>query len=1367
MLQAGLQRMWSRVRVTRHDSRQDTTSLRQRSDPCSATRALLTLLMWFCACSTEDAIVYVGASSGLNPAIPTDGTAGALVIPKPAGVTPGMALIASIAARPQQQNPPGVSQGVVWTPPPGWNLMTSTNQPSGGLSTLPQGMTLLTYYRIAGTSEPNSYTWTFVNNYLNQGGSAVGGILAFSGVDTSSSPIDVWSQRLTASGLTHGTTSITTTVANTMIVSSISYLSGSSFANPTGIAGITERLDVRAPAAANVIGTTLQMATVPWAATGATGATQAVAAGNADTGVGHLMALKPSLRDLTLAMSRSGPLVPSGTASYTITVTNVGSLSEPGPLSIVDTLPTGLTYASLSGAGWSCSVAAQVLTCTNTGALAAGAAATPLVIHVNVAASANGVLANTATVSGTGGDFNLANNTATDTYVLLPNPYAYYQLDETAGANSFTDASGNGRNASPLGTATTTGNPPGSGAAIPGSPGTCGAASIPSGTTAIGINTAIDVNNIGNAGTIAFWYRSNTAWNDRNSRMLFDASNDLGNPVLDKHFFLIKDGSGSLRFALEDTSDTDSRASSVAYNFAANVWHHIAVTWDLPANRLYIYLDGDTSPVASSVTASNGVLGNMASLYFGAQHMTKINGIPAGYTANTANGYMDEIRLYNRALTPLEIEALADLVHACAATVDHYELSLPTSSIACLPTSVIVTACADASSPCSNRQGAVNGKTANLATSAGTLLSPVVFDSTGIGGATLSYPAAVNGTGVTVTLSGEQTPATNPRKCCPDGINCVAANSCATIFNTAGFIFSTASDALEATVPDQIAGVNSAPYWLRAVKTNTSTKSCEAAFTSPHPVTFTYQCINPAACSSGNLLSVGGSAIGSGGTSINLSFDANGNASLGSFNFLDVGKIGISATATAAGATLSGTVKGTGGSGFVVKPYAFVLTDIRQTAAPNTANPGAADASGGAFVRAGENFSVTVSAVNAACAAGLSTYTRLIDIPAACISRNFGKESTPESVMLSRALASGLVDLTNNPALGNPAAFGSFNNGSASNTTLNWGEAGIITLTPSIGDGNYLGAGDTTGIASGKVGRFYPDHFAITASPPSAGCGTFTYFGQDGFTTPFTLTAQNSANTTTQNYTGSFAKLGLSTWSNFAFTTSPALPAGSTLSGSATAPSGTWNQGVASVSAKHQISRPSALTGETSITLFAQPRDSDGVTMVTASAVQTASTPLRYGRLWLGNAYGSERNDLSLPYETQYWNGSAFLRNALDGCTALSTANVGIGNYQGSVNGTTLPAGSITLGIFSGGAGTVRLAAPNAAGSVDVVLRLDPALAMCPAWAPTYPAGTARSATYLRGKWCGAAFDRDAVARATFGIYNTSTNRQIYLREGF
>ncbi|MCK7499110.1 MAG: hypothetical protein MZW92_57980 [Comamonadaceae bacterium] len=46
-------------------------------------------------------------------------------------------------------------------------------------------------------------------------------------------------------------------------------------------------------------------------------------------------------------------------------------------------------------------------------------------------------------------------------------------------------------------------------------------------TSATGINTGIDVNSLGNAGTIGFWYASRTTWNDGNPRMLFDASNDL------------------------------------------------------------------------------------------------------------------------------------------------------------------------------------------------------------------------------------------------------------------------------------------------------------------------------------------------------------------------------------------------------------------------------------------------------------------------------------------------------------------------------------------------------------------------------------------------------------------------------------------------------------------------------------------------------------------------------------------------------------------------------------------------------------------------------------------------------------------------
>jgi MSHA biogenesis protein MshQ len=90
---------------------------------------------------------------------------------------------------------------------------------------------------------------------------------------------------------------------------------------------------------------------------------------------------------------------------------------------------------------------------------------------------------------------------------------------------------------------------------------------------------------------------------------------------------------------------------------------------------------------------------------------------------------------------------------------------------------------------------------------------------------------------------------------------------------------------------------------------------------------------------------------------------------------------------------------------------------------------------------------------------------------------------------------------------------------------------------------------------------------------------------------------------------------------------------------------------------------------------------------------------------------------------------------------------------------------SISAGAFATGAGTVTLAAPNAAGSVDLVIRLNSTLGMCPAWVPAYPAGTPTSVDFLRGKWCGAAYDKDPVARATFSIYGS--NRQIYLREGF
>ena len=71
----------------------------------------------------------------------------------------------------------------------------------------------------------------------------------------------------------------------------------------------------------------------------------------------------------------------------------------------------------MSGAGWL--VNFSTLTATRSDSLAAGSSYAALTLTVNVASNASGNLTNTATVSG-GGEFNTANDTATDTVTIAP-----------------------------------------------------------------------------------------------------------------------------------------------------------------------------------------------------------------------------------------------------------------------------------------------------------------------------------------------------------------------------------------------------------------------------------------------------------------------------------------------------------------------------------------------------------------------------------------------------------------------------------------------------------------------------------------------------------------------------------------------------------------------------------------------------------------------------------------------------------------------------------------------------------------------------------------------------------------------------------
>lgn len=121
--------------------------------------------------------------------------------------------------------------------------------------------------------------------------------------------------------------------------------------------------------------------------------------------------------DLALTMTRTGDLRVGATAYYTLSVKNAGTDVETGPVTIVDTLPSGLKLVSTSGSGWSCTNAAgsngtTLVTCTKTGQVLAGDTMTPLTITVTPNSMGN--YTNSATVSGRTGDGNSANNTASN-----------------------------------------------------------------------------------------------------------------------------------------------------------------------------------------------------------------------------------------------------------------------------------------------------------------------------------------------------------------------------------------------------------------------------------------------------------------------------------------------------------------------------------------------------------------------------------------------------------------------------------------------------------------------------------------------------------------------------------------------------------------------------------------------------------------------------------------------------------------------------------------------------------------------------------------------------------------------------------------
>jgi MSHA biogenesis protein MshQ len=213
-----------------------------------------------------------------------------------------------------------------------------------------------------------------------------------------------------------------------------------------------------------------------------------------------------------------------------------------------------------------------------------------------------------------------------------------------------------------------------------------------------------------------------------------------------------------------------------------------------------------------------------------------------------------------------------------------------------------------------------------------------------------------------------------------------------------------------------------------------------------------------------------------------------------------------------------------------------------------------------------------------------------------------------------------------------------------------------------------------------------------------------------------------------------------------------------------------WSSGgIGSFTANATLERADTLDGPyATLNIGIAPQDSDGVQLLpgailmdadnsgTSERASVGATSVRYGRLQLQNAYGSELLDLPVPLFAQYWNGSAWAKNSDDSCSAIVAPTSGAGltfypnvadNVPGNhLSSTETSATVSTTGKLVAGDANLKLSKPGKdnGGYVDISI----ALAAQP---------------WLQYRWKGS-LNVDPAARATFGIYKSPL---IYRRENY
>ncbi|MCF6266308.1 MAG: LamG domain-containing protein [Desulfuromusa sp.] len=808
-----------------------------------------------------------------------------------------------------------------------------------------------------------------------------------------------------------------------------------------------------------------------------------------------------------------------------------------------------------------------------------------------------------------------------------------------------------------------------------------------------------------------------------NARGIVSKRNTYSSEVAYGVFFYSSVGDGRIYVDLDTTNNRFASNTVIP----EDTWTHFAVVFDgsLPVNeRAKLYINGVLDKVAAE--SSTTIPDYNSNLYIG-------NLYTGSSVLKVYKGMLDEMRIMPEALSQADIEALfAESRSGCQVCgFDHLRIEHTGVGLTCQHSDITLRACSDAA--CTSE---------SVAPVTVTMIPATANPPTWIGGDTQTFtghqsfqlretlPGAV-----TLGLANPNPIPANGYKCFDSGVE----GDCYINFYDSGFIFA---------VPDLTSGQTSSSISIQAVRMDDTTQACiaDGGFANANKtVNFWSTYVNPASGTEQISLSGTNIAVASPGTGVSLNFDANAATNF-TVNYPDAGQMQLNARYDGIGAEEAGLVM-LGADSFIARPVGLcIYTDDAG------AECAAGNGSCSVFKRVDEVFNLKVKGV---CweSTGDTDY---------CSGNSTTQNFQLSSIPLTHTLVTpsgGSAGNISVPSINVAAA----DNGEhvISNQTVS--EVGVYTFTAT--PPNYLGAFLPVA-TSANIGRFTPDHFVTSVVNNGVlqdGCSGFTYTGQSfSYAAPdfpeMLITATGSAGNATVNYRDDFVKLT----DPATQISMPAVNADASNLGADTVTllNITWTPAASSLNANGDgtlnftlgadqftyMRDPNALvapfTSDIQLSVVSI-SDSDGISATGLPRLfLPAGTDIRYGRMQLQNAYGPETLPLTIPVLTEYYNGSGFVLNSLDNCSAYASLNLTFSNYQGHLaSGDTTVSGNGIL--FSGLGNSLSLSASGVGndGSVDLLYDLD-----------------ASGLSWLKPG------GNNPTAKATFGIFK-GNQRLIYMRE--